>query len=68
MGERILLNKYDMVSLHVLNLKIGGGAGNFLYTLYFKRHSHHSQFHKRKQDGGGGEAEGNAIKSRVEVE
>jgi hypothetical protein len=29
----ILLNKYEMASSHVVNLKIGG-AGNFLYTPY----------------------------------
>jgi hypothetical protein len=33
MGEIILLNKYKMISSHVVNLKIGA-AGNFLSTLY----------------------------------
>jgi hypothetical protein len=29
MGESTLLNKYEMVSPHVVNLKIGGGPGTF---------------------------------------
>jgi hypothetical protein len=35
-GENILLNKCEMVSWHVVNLKIGGEARNSLYTLYFQ--------------------------------
>jgi hypothetical protein len=31
-GESILLNKYEMISSHVVNLKIGGGRELF-YTL-----------------------------------
>jgi hypothetical protein len=33
MGESLFLNKYEMVSSHVVYLKIGG-TGNFLCTLY----------------------------------
>jgi hypothetical protein len=32
--ENILLDQYEMVSSHVVNSKIGGGAWNSLYTLY----------------------------------
>jgi hypothetical protein len=28
-GESILLNKYEMIFSHVVNLKIGGGPGTF---------------------------------------
>jgi hypothetical protein len=33
MGESILLNKYEIVSSHVVNLKIGGGRKLSLHPL-----------------------------------
>jgi hypothetical protein len=39
-GESILLDRYEMVSSPVVNLKIGGGAWNSLYSLYNLAISH----------------------------